>query len=336
MSARPASARSTTSSSPRAPGVLASPRGVPRWPGNLLPEPFIPYGTPIKRPPPNADGHLGGGPFGASHDLQISRSAQYQPIALRPQSARDAREMSRLARANALAYLYSKHGEQAASSSYAASSGASSARSRVPSATAQRAALRPQSARGHAARLGHAQPITLGEAYPPTPVDALQHGRPSPIYETHRIHQANCVLNYLSISEQRPRHFHNPSALSGKNAARADPAGRLAVYTFAPRPPHVPEWRPRVRGPVDGRGRVGRSRGLGGNPTAWRTEGPDPEAHDYGVSEQQRAYPPRLPPAGPGVNGGGIPTEVWTGTEHCVHDYTHKLALTRTSDMRYA
>ena len=49
--------------------MAGGPGGLPRWPAALLPEPEVPYGVPINRAPPNADGHIGGGPFGESHSL---------------------------------------------------------------------------------------------------------------------------------------------------------------------------------------------------------------------------------------------------------------------------
>ena len=99
-------------------------------------------------------------------------------------------------------------------------------------------------------------------------------------------------------------------------------------------------FRPPMRGPMSGRGRVGRCRGLGGNPIAWRTEGPDSEAAHAGRSEHESAFTPmhgrmRATNRDP-LRIVGIPTEVYTMTEQNVHDYTRTMTLSRVSAMRYA
>ena len=305
---------------------------LPRWPGGLLPPPAIPYGTPIRRAPPNADGHIGGGPFGPSHDLMISQSVQIQPGARRPQSARQAQETSRQARAAALAALY----ESAPAPKFA--------RYTMPSAMADRVARRPQSARGPlggriAAGVGHFHPATPRGPLPTDvttddPSHPLHPGRPPAIYETHTVLQADRVLNYVSVTSRQPRHFMNPSAPEAGSDERR-------LRSFSPRAPR-PEggFHPPMRGPLGGRGRVGRSRGLGGNPIAWRPEGPDPEGGDAGRSEHQRAFTPMhgrmIATNRDPLKQVGIPTEVYSMTEQNVHDYTHKMTLSRISAMRYA
>lgn len=90
----------------------------------------------------------------------------------------------------------------------------------------------------------------------------------------------NNSTNYVSIVRRKPG-MVNP----------ADPSTKPRTTKFKPRV-HVPEWQPMPRGRMDGKdmgGRVGRSRGLGGNPTAWRSEG----FQDYGVSEYALSFQQR-------------------------------------------
>ena len=100
-----------------------------------------------------------------------------------------------------------------------------------------------------------------------------------------------------------------------------DPSTHPHVRNFKSRT-HVRGFQPIPAGRMDRKGmggRIGRSRGLGGNPTAWRSEG----LLNYGQSEYLRSFQKRDSQAGYGV---GIPTEVWSSSENCIFGSSGRLA----------
>ena len=321
--------------------MAGGPGGLPRWPAALLPEPEVPYGVPINRAPPNADGHIGGGPFGESHSLgpiparPRDNKPPYGPIISRlgAQSARRTREH---ARAAALCLVGTEPG-------MAGVTGFS--RYNVPNATAVRAFQRPMSAReglgpGHAHQPAGEGWATMGSGLPMRPGTARDGssrppgGRANPIFETvyhsprvdaHGGEYGRLVSTIRTFTQQSTQPRDDGGAASD----------RAWTETKLKPKPHIPEFRPNLVGNLRGRGRVGRCRGLGGNPISWRPEGPDPEAPGYGVSEYGRNFQHEHRRS-PRDRGTGIPTEIWTNTEHCIYDYTHKIARNVVSGMRYA
>ena len=250
----------------------------PRWPDILLPEPPFPWGVPIKRAPPNADGHVGGGPFGPSYHLGPFPGAPGSTAAPRPQTARpglSAQERNALRKFPAFC------------------AAAKFANYNAPTATADRAAQRrPHSARtssalgawpAHpapaegAAAMGASLPGAMGlDAASSTSLFA---SRGPPILETHEYLQSNNVLQCQRImrtTDTAPGRTPEPVPSS------------LLHPPETPRPRGTrPTYRPRMVGYMaEGRGRVGQSRGLGGNPTAWRALGPT----DTGTSEYERNF----------------------------------------------
>ena len=124
--------------------------------------------------------------------------------------------------------------------------------------------------------------------------------RGEPVLETHTVLSGQeCTMRYLSISSR-------PS--SGDASTR-----RTRYFQRAPTVREVlPAY---AAGRLDGKpfgGRVGRSRGLGGNPTSWRVE----RAFVDNKSEQARAYTVPGPVGQPEV---GMRREFWSNSEACIY-----------------
>ncbi len=125
---------------------------------------------------------------------------------------------------------------------------------------------------------------------------------PVPILEEHRVIGAAQYLSIDYISPSASRHLpplhtrHIRPTQHPPNMLPARAAGRLDGKPFA--------------------GRVGRCRGLGGNPTAWR---PMPAQMS---TESRRSFglPNTLPANLPGV---GMRTDVWSKSDACI--YSNKL-----------
>ena len=130
----------------------------------------------------------------------------------------------------------------------------------TPMATAQRALVRPQSAM---------RPPVVG------------FGRAAPTFEDHHVLPVQGGhATYVSITKRKPG-MVNPD----------DPSTHPRTQSFKPHA-HITGWRAMPQGRMDGKdmgGRIGRSRGLGGNPVAWRSEAPA----RYGQSEYLRSYQER-------------------------------------------
>ena len=168
-----------------------------------------------------------------------------------------------------------------------------------PRATAYRATSRPTSLPNNLVPPRSAR----GFSFYALPPQQAGYGRPEPIFEEHRVLATSNVLRYLSIEQRRPGPLPLPMVQHFN-------ASRRPVTPFQPRP----------FGRLDGKGfggRVGRSRGLGGNPIAWRHEGPI----EVPYSEYGRAFSPIANRRGAGhqVLGVGMRTEVFAGTESAIH-----------------
>ena len=130
----------------------------------------------------------------------------------------------------------------------------------------------------------------------------MQGGRPPPVFERHEVYATTNVLHYMNITHYTP------------GPERYDLPPYVQHFQMVVR---KPRWVPVPCGRPDGKimgGRVGRSRGLGGNPIAWRPEGPSVGP----MSEQKRSFRPatalpRLP------DFAGTRTDVWSRTEGCIH-----------------
>lgn len=144
-------------------------------------------------------------------------------------------------------------------------------------------------------------------------------GRGVPVHEEHRVLTANNAMRYLSIVSVELSPFAEP--------------GKRIVRTF-PQVIHVPAFRRVPCGRMDGKpfgGRVGRSRGLGGNPTAWRADGVS-TAWESECSRSFSLRPGRpATPAAPsnallvGMPPVGMRTEAWSLTEGCIYGASGKL-----------
>ena len=140
----------------------------------------------------------------------------------------------------------------------------------------------------------------------PSPEDYAMLGMPPvrarPIFEEHRVAVANNCLHYMSIKSTPPGPAtpHSPASLQMFKTIVRSPRSEL-----------------RASGRLDGKGyggRIGRCRGLGGNPVAWRPEG----FPNLDLSEYKRSYVPR-PPSPRSAAGVGMRTEVWSGSEGAVY-----------------
>lgn len=130
-------------------------------------------------------------------------------------------------------------------------------------------------------------------------------GRPPPVFETHTVYATTNVLHYMSIVHHTP------------GPERDDLPPYVQRFRTVVR---KPRWVPVPCGRTDGKdmgGRVGRSRGLGGNPTAWRSEGRSGES----VGEHRHAFRPAtaLPRIDDDQVVGGMRTDVWARTEGAIY-----------------